>query len=205
MIFIARFFCLIFICSAFFSCKNEGKSTAEDIDNDPQESVITPVPEKKELVKEVVDQENSVMLKSMITPELKTLSSMFVTTGLSDILSKKGGPFTIIGPSNDAFTSLGQLQMNDLLNAANEDKLVVLIKGHVVEESLDSATLVQKIKDGNGSYKIISMSGATYTASREGTEIVITDINGVVARLGKSDIKGANGVVHVVDKVLGVN
>ena len=95
--------------------------------------------------------------------------------------------------------------MNDLLNTVNKDRLMALIKSHVVEGSLDSTTLVQKIKDGNGSYKIISMSGATYTASREGTAIVITDINGVIAQLGKSDIKGANGVVHVMDKVLGVN
>lgn len=205
MNFIARFFFFIIISLSFFSCKNEAKSAIENVDNDITESVIVPTPEKKELTTELEDQVNSVMLKSMVTPELKTFSSMLVTIGLADMLSKKEGPFTLIGPSNEAFTRLGELQMKEILNTANYDELVRLIKSHVIEESLDSTTLVQKIKDGKGSYEIISMSGATYIASREGTTIVITDVKGVAAQIGKSDIKGANGVVHVLDKVLGVN
>ncbi len=205
MNFIARFFFFIIISSAFFSCKNEGKSTIENVDNGSKESVTVPIPEKKELTPELEDQVNSVMVKSMVTPELKTFSSLLVTIGLADILSKKEGPFTLIGPSNEAFASLGELQMKELLNTANTDELVRLVKSHVIEESLDSTTLVQKIKEGKGSYEIISMSGATYIASIEGTTIVVTDIKGVAAQIRKSDIKGANGVVHVLDKVLGVN
>ncbi len=205
MNFIARFFFFIIISSAFFSCKNEGKSTIENVDNGSKESVTVPIPEKKELTPELEDQVNSVMVKSMVTPELKTFSSLLVTIGLADILSKKEGPFTLIGPSNEAFTRLGELQMKELLNTANTDELVRLVKSHVIEESLDSTTLVQKIKEGKGSYEIISMSGATYIASIEGTTIVVTDIKGVAAQIRKSDIKGANGVVHVLDKVLGVN
>jgi uncharacterized surface protein with fasciclin (FAS1) repeats len=210
MNFIARFFFFIIICLTFFSCKNEVKSTVEKTDNSSTESVITPIPEKKELTKiesnkDTEDQVNSVMLKSMVTPELKTLSSMLVTVGLADMLSKKEGPFTIIGPSNEAFSRLGQLQMKEFLNTANKDELVRLIKSHVIEGNLDSATLVQKIKEGKGSYEIISMSGATFIASLEGSTIVITDVKGVAAQVGKSDIKGVNGVVHVLDKVLGVN
>ena len=205
MNFISRFFFFIIISSAFFSCKNEGKSTIENVDNGSKESVTVPIPEKKELTPELEDQVNSVMVKSMVTPELKTFSSLLVTIGLADILSKKEGPFTLIGPSNEAFASLGELQMKELLNTANTDELVRLVKSHVIEESLDSTTLVQKIKEGKGSYEIISMSGATYIASIEGTTIVVTDIKGVAAQIRKSDIKGANGVVHVLDKVLGVN
>jgi uncharacterized surface protein with fasciclin (FAS1) repeats len=97
------------------------------------------------------------------------------------------------------------LQMKELLNMANIDELVRLIKGHVIEGNLDSTTLIQKIKEGKGSYEIISMSGAIYVASREGETIVITDVKGVSAQIGKRDVKGANGVVHVLDKVLGLN
>jgi uncharacterized surface protein with fasciclin (FAS1) repeats len=204
---IARFLFFIIISSAFFSCKNEGKSTIENVDNDSKESLIVPVsiPEKKELTTKLEDQVNSVMVKSMVTPDLKTFTSMLVTVGLVDMLSKQEGPFTIIGPSNEAFTRLGQFQLNELLNTANKDELIRLIKSHVIEGNLDSTTLVQKIKEGKGSYEIVSMSGTTYTVSREGTEIFITDVKGVAAQIGKSDIKGANGVVHLLDKVLGMN
>lgn len=202
MNFITRFLFFIIICSAFFSCKNEVKSTVE---NGSTETVVVSIPEKKELTKEDEGQLNSVMVKSMFTPELKTFSSMLVTIGLVDILSEQEGPYTIIGPSNEAFNSIGKLQMNELLNTANKDGLLRLIKSHVIEGNLDSATLVQKIKEGKGSYELISMSGATYIASREDSFIVITDVKGVAAKIGKSDIKGTNGVVHVLDKVLEVN
>jgi uncharacterized surface protein with fasciclin (FAS1) repeats len=202
---IARFFFFIIICSAFFSCKNDVKSTVDNLDNISSESVLVPVSEGEKLSTGLENQMNSVMVKSMITPELKTFSSMLVTTGLVDMLSKKEGPYTIIGPSNDAFTRIGQLQMKELLNMANIDELVRLIKGHVIEGNLDSTTLIQKIKEGKGNYEIISMSGAIYVASREGETIVITDVKGVSAQIGKRDVKGANGVVHVLDKVLGLN
>jgi uncharacterized surface protein with fasciclin (FAS1) repeats len=210
MNFIARFFFFITICSAFLSCKNEVKSSIENVDNTSTESVIVPVPERKEQIKkeqtkEVKGQINSVMLKSMITPELKTFSSLLVTIGLGDMLSKKEGPFTIIGPSDEAFNRLGQLQMKELLNTANKDELVRLIKGHIIEENLDSATLVQRINKGMGSYEITSMSGEIYIASLDGSTIVITNVKGVIAQVGKSDITAANGVVHILDKVLEVN
>ena len=203
MRFIASFVCLLIAGSTLFSCKEKVKSHSEGVEKGTEKTIVVPVPEKKELTQEEVEQVNSVMLKSMVTPELKTFTSMLVTAGLSDLLSKEKGPFTIIGPSNQAFSAMGQVKMEELLNSANIDKLTTLIKGHVIKGDLDSTTLVQKIKDGNGSYKIITMSGATYIASREDTAIIMTDAAGTVAQLGKSDIKGSNGVVHVVDKLLG--
>jgi len=205
MKFISKFFFFVILSLAFICCKNEAKRTVEKTENYQEKSTVVPVPEKKVLSAELEEEVNSVMLKSMVTPELKTFSSMLVTANLADMLLKKDGPFTLIGPSNDAFDRLGKLQMEELLNTANEDELVRLIKSHVIDDSLDSATLVRKINEGNGSYRIVSMSGATYSATLEGTTIVITDVNGVAAQLEKSDINGVNGVVHVLDKVLAVN
>jgi uncharacterized surface protein with fasciclin (FAS1) repeats len=205
MKFSSRFFFFLLICFTSFSCKNETNSTVENVDKSLKESDIVPVPKKKELTTELNDQVNSVMVKSMITPELKTFTSMLVTTGLVDMLSKKEGPYTVIGLSNEAFSNLDPLKMRELLNTANKNELIKLIKGYIIEGNLDAATLIQKIKAGNGSYQIVSMSGATYNASREGETIIITDVKGADAKIGKSDIKGANGVVHVLDKVLGVN
>lgn len=202
MRFFASFVCLLIASSILFSCKKEVKDPSEGVEKGTEKTVVVPVPKKKDLTQEEVEQVNSIMLKSMVTPELKTFTSMLVTSGLSDLMSKGKGPFTIIGPSNDAFLAMGQLQMKELLNSANLDKLIVLIKGHIIEGVLDSATLVQKIKDGKGSYKITAMSGATYIVSREDTAIIITDAAGASAQLGKSDIKGSNGVVHVLNKVL---
>ena len=213
MNFISKVFLFIFISSAIISCKSEGKRIVENADNDPKEMVVVSSSEKKEQPKEqtkeqpkdIKNQMNSVMLKSMVTPDLKTFSSMLVTVGLADMLAKNEGPFTLIGPSNEAFATLGELKTQGLLNTSNQNELVLLIKSHLIEGALDTETLTQKIKDGNGSYEITTMSGVIYMATLEGTTVVLTDAKGASAQVEKSDVKGFNGVVHVLDAVLGVN
>ena len=209
MNFISKVFLFIFISSAIISCKSEGKRIVENADNDPKEMVVVSSSEKKEQPKEqpkdIKNQMNSVMLKSMVTPDLKTFSSMLVTVGLADMLAKNEGPFTLIGPSNEAFATLGELKTQALLNTSNQNELVLLIKSHLIEGALDTETLTQKIKDGNGSYEITTMSGVIYMATLEGTTVVLTDAKGASAQVEKSDVKGFNGVVHVLDAVLGVN
>ena len=217
MNFISKVFLFIFISSAIISCKSEGKRIVENADNDPKEMVVVSSSEKKEQTKEqpkeqtkeqpkdIKNQMNSVMLKSMVTPDLKTFSSMLVTVGLADMLAKNEGPFTLIGPSNEAFATLGELKTQALLNTSNQNELVLLIKSHLIEGALDTEMLTQKIKDGNGSYEITTMSGVIYMATLEGTTVVLTDAKGASAQVEKSDVKGFNGVVHVLDAVLGVN
>ncbi len=138
----------------------------------------------------------------MVTTELKTFVGMLVTTGLANKLAKEDGPFTILAPSNDAFKNIDVNKMEALLNSANLEQLTVLVNSHIVKASLDSVNLVQKIKEGNGKYKIVTLSGATYTASKEDAEIVLTDKNGNTSVIGKSDISGSNGVLHILNNVL---
>lgn len=195
---IYRIFFLFALTLALFSCKNDTKETV-------QEGEVIPVVEKKVLTQEEKNQVNSVLTKAMVTPEIKTFVSMLVSAGLTDMLIKEKGPFTIIAPSNDAFIALDKTKMNFLLNPVNKEAVTTLLKGHLISGNLDSATLVQNIKSANGSYKIISLSGSTYNATREGTDIVLTDAQGVKAVVGKSDIIGSNGILHVLNAVLGVN
>jgi len=141
----------------------------------------------------------------MVTPELKKFVSMIVTTGLANMLIQQEGAYTILAPSDAALAALDKTKMDFLLNQKNKDALIKLVNSHIVVGVLDSASIVQNIKKGNGSYKIITLSGVTYTATKEGSNIVITDVNEVKAVVGKSDIIGSNGVLHVLDAVLGGN
>jgi uncharacterized surface protein with fasciclin (FAS1) repeats len=194
---------------SLFSCKNEVKSAEENKANVTISDSSESTPENSEPTIEVTPEVknimvNSVMIKTMASPKLKTFSSMLVSAGLADLLMKEEGPFTLLGPSNEAFKRLDQSQLKDLLNSSNKSDLVSLIKSHVIEEDLDTAALDQKIKEGNGSFQVVSMSGASYTISRKGAEIVFTDDNGVSAQIVKGEVKGLNGVAHTLDKVLGV-
>lgn len=209
MSFCRHFFFAILICLSLFSCKNEVKSAEENKANVTISDSSESTPENSEPTIEVTPEVknimvNSVMIKTMASPKLKTFSSMLVSAGLADLLMKEEGPFTLLGPSNEAFKRLDQSQLKDLLNSSNKSDLVSLIKSHVIEEDLDTAALDQKIKEGNGSFQVVSMSGASYTISRKGAEIVFTDDNGVSAQIVKGEVKGLNGVAHTLDKVLGV-
>jgi len=134
---------------------------------------------------------------------LKTFSSAIVSAGLTEVLSNEEGPFTLLAPSNDAFSAIDQSDFNRLLDPNNKGKLTQMLKNHIVKGDIDSATLVQNIKSGNGNYTLETLSGAKLIASMKGADIVIKDSNGTEAVLGKSDIKGSNGVVHVLDTILG--
>ena len=210
MNFSSNFLFVTLIYLSLFSCKNEVKDDTGNEAKSPSSSMVDATPVGSRTTIEV-DSEvrnvivNSIMLKSMITPELKTFSSMIVSAELADLLSKEKGPFTLIGPSNDAFkSSLGQIEMKDLLNAANKDGLVRLVQSHVFKGDLDKVNLGRKIKEGRGSFQIVSMSGSSYTVSRKGEDILFTDQNGVSAQILKGDIKAINGVVHTIDRVFEV-
>jgi uncharacterized surface protein with fasciclin (FAS1) repeats len=198
MISICRNFFLAGLTIAIISCKNDTKDSL-------QEEGVVPVVKKKVLTPEEINQVKSVLAKAMVTPEIKNFVSMLVSAKLTDMLAKEEGPFTIIAPTNDAFKALDKAKMTFLLNPANEEAVTAILKGHIIAGNLDSATLIQNIKSGNESYTIVALSGATYNATLEGTDIVITDAKGAKAVVGKSDVLGSNGILHVIDAVLGLN
>jgi uncharacterized surface protein with fasciclin (FAS1) repeats len=193
-----RLICLLSLSLALVSCKNKTEEPAK-------KQEVAPKVEKKVLSSEETNQVNSIMAKAMVTPELKKFVSMIVTTGLANMLIQQEGAYTILAPSDAALAALDKTKMDFLLNQKNKDALIKLVNSHIVVGVLDSASIVQNIKKGNGSYKIITLSGVTYTATKEGSNIVITDVNEVKAVVGKSDIIGSNGVLHVLDAVLGGN
>jgi len=200
-----RYLYLLAFLFVLLSCKNEKNEQTQQVKDSSQESILVPVPKKKLLSKEEVKQVNSVLARAMYTAELKTFVSLLVTTEQTNMLMNEVGPFTILAPSNSAFEEIDKAKMSYLLNPSNKGKLITLVKSHLIKENLDSASLVQNIKNGQGTYKIITMSGATYTASMDSTAVVLTDVKGRRAVLGKSDINGTNGVLHVLNNVLSIN
>ncbi len=185
------------IILSLFSCKNESKDVSpETVKENLQKKVEAQTPEMKKQI-------NSVMTKAMVTPELKTFTSALVSAGLTDLLSTDEGPFTLIAPNNEAFDQLNKTDLNALLDPQNKGRLTLLLKNHIVKGNVDSAKMVQNIKSGNGSYSLETLSGTKLIATMKGTDIVIKDSKGREAVLGKSDITGSNGVVHVLDTILG--
>lgn len=189
-----------------FSCKEDKKIPVKDTvaEQQAEDARKIETERRQEEVKKQKEQTNSVFAKLMLTPEAKTFTSSVITVSLSDLLLKEEGPFTIFAPSAEAFAQLDEDSKTILNDVTLKASLERIIKTHIVAGRIDSIALTQNIRSGNGSYNIATMSGDTLIATKKGMDIVLKDKNGVKAVLVKSDIIGSNGVVHVLDNVLGL-
>ena len=72
----------------------------------------------------------------------------------------------------------------------------------MVSGNLDASAVVAAIKSGKGKAVLTTVSGGTLTASMEKEKVKLTDESGNSAFVTAADLKGSNGVVHVIDGVL---
>jgi uncharacterized surface protein with fasciclin (FAS1) repeats len=61
---------------------------------------------------------------------------------------------------------------------------------------------VAAIKKGNGKAEVTTVNGAKLTASLKGDKVILTDAKGGVSTVTATDLKGSNGIIHVIDTVL---
>jgi len=193
------FIYILLLATVLYSCKNDSSK----LEPSSTETTLDASENKKqtETIKTRRVQANSVFAKLMVTPETKTFTSSLVTAGITDFLLKGEGPFTIIAPSNMAFEALDKTIRETLLNPKNKENLVVLLKNHIVEGDLSSSDLLQSIKK-NGRHTLKTIGGANLLVYLEEGDIMVKDAKGITAKIGKSDILGSNGKVHIIDAVL---
>lgn len=115
---------------------------------------------------------------------------------------KGKGPFTVFAPTNAAFNKLPEGTVANLLKPENKAQLAKILTYHVVSGNLDAAGVTAAIKSGNGKAVVTTVSGGKLTASLENGKVKLTDEGGNAAYVIAADLKGSNGVVHVIDGVV---
>jgi len=122
----------------------------------------------------------------------------------ADLVStlKGKGPFTVFAPTNAAFSKLPAGTVESLLKAENKAQLAKILTYHVVSGNLDAAAVLAAIKSGNGKAVLTTVSGGKLTASMDMGKVKLTDESGNSAFVIAADLKGTNGVVHVIDGVV---
>jgi uncharacterized surface protein with fasciclin (FAS1) repeats len=104
------------------------------------------------------------------------------------------GPFTAFAPTNAAFaallTELGATSLDDI-DAPTLEKVLTyhVVSGNVLAGSLTEGQTVTTLETGTFT---IGLSGGAK----------ITDENGRISNIIATDVQGANGVIHAIDKVL---
>ncbi len=130
-----------------------------------------------------------------------TLVAAVKAAGLVETLKSKG-PFTVFAPVNEAFGKLPAGTVDFLLKAENKATLAKILTYHVVAGKLDANAVVAAIKAGNGKAVLTTVTGNMLTASIDNGKVKLTDEKGGSAFVTVTDLKGSNGIIHVIDTVV---
>ena len=130
-----------------------------------------------------------------------TLVAAVKAAGLVETLSGKG-PFTVFAPTNAAFEKLPKGTVETLLKPENKATLTKVLTYHVVAGKWDGAAVAKMIKDAGGKAEIKTVSGGKLWAWMKGSDLMITDEKGGMAKVTIGDVNQSNGVIHVIDGVL---
>jgi uncharacterized surface protein with fasciclin (FAS1) repeats len=115
-----------------------------------------------------------------------TLLAAVDAAGLGDTLAD-GGPFTVFAPTDEAFAKLPEGKVESLL--ADPARLTEVLTYHVVPGRVTAA----------------AAAGLSSAPTLQGDELPISIDGGVhvgAANIVSADIEAANGVIHVIDRVL---
>jgi uncharacterized surface protein with fasciclin (FAS1) repeats len=122
----------------------------------------------------------------------------------ADLVStlKSNGPFTVFAPTNAAFAKLPAGTVETLLKPENKAQLSKILTYHVVSGNLDAAAVIAAVNAGNGKAVVPTISGGKLTVTLENGKVKLTDESGNSAYVVAADLKGSNGVIHVIDAVV---
>jgi uncharacterized surface protein with fasciclin (FAS1) repeats len=117
-----------------------------------------------------------------------TLRAALDSTGLDSVLASEG-PYTLFAPPNKAFEALPPGTMEALMTE-RPDRLRTILAHHVVERRLAT-------EEPSEALAVQTMSGDTISLRPTQAGISVEGISVV-----DGDVAAANGLVHVVDRVL---
>ncbi|HEY8781468.1 MAG TPA: fasciclin domain-containing protein [Mucilaginibacter sp.] len=111
---------------------------------------------------------------------------------------KGAGPYTILAPSNTAFSNLPSGKLDSLM--ADPAKLTAVLKGEVLTGKYDKAALIKLL--GSGTPTVTTLDGKLLTLSVTDKHLTFTDSQGNKAKVIAFDMLGTNGVAIGIDAVL---
>lgn len=118
-------------------------------------------------------------------------SELLVATGLNSLLSVRG-PFTLFLPNNVAmqayYSSIGVQSHHGM----TDDSRHALVMNHLIPMQIESGDI------GLGAIREVNGIGDYLVTEFEGADIILNKSSKIVRR----DIRTANGVVHVINKVI---
>jgi uncharacterized surface protein with fasciclin (FAS1) repeats len=127
-------------------------------------------------------------------PRLTTFATAVNVAGLSGVLQGEA-PVTVFVPTNDAFAQMRPGRLAHLLKPGGKRALVTLLEGHVVRGRLAEVTSAGTARR--------TLGDSSIEIERSDASVFVVDRAGNRARVLDGPLRAENGVVYVVDRVLG--
>ena len=122
--------------------------------------------------------------------------------GLADALRQRTS-FTIFAPTDAAFASLTPGELDTLKRPEDKAALVRLLQAHIIPGDYSSARLRFLMRTGKGQTELEDMAQGKLVVTTNGpSNIVLRDAKGKMTDIILYDVRQANGVVFVIDRVL---
>jgi uncharacterized surface protein with fasciclin (FAS1) repeats len=127
--------------------------------------------------------------------DFDTLVTAVQAAGLEETLRGEG-PFTVFAPTDDAFATLPQGTLEQLLADPTGD-LASILTYHVAEGEVMAGDVLEL--DGQ---EVTTVNGATFTVDVSDGDVSLADAAGNRVAVVATDVDASNGVIHVIDGVL---
>lgn len=142
--------------------------------------------------------EQNIYQTAKANPDLSSLVAAIDKAGLSDELSNSAASFTVFAPTNDAFSAFLSANGFNSLNDVPVDVLTSVLLNHVVDGKKMAADLITGYVNTLATFGSTTSHLSLYVNTSAGVTL-----NGS-SKVTAADVKASNGVVHVVDQVIGL-
>ena len=112
------------------------------------------------------------------------------------------GPYTVFVPDDAAFAKLPAGTLDNTTDPQQRAKITSILTYHILPGTVLAEDIGKSIDNAKGKAMMMTVGGQTFTASKDGGNITLTDSAGNVAHITKADDQYSNGVVHHIDAVM---
>jgi uncharacterized surface protein with fasciclin (FAS1) repeats len=105
-------------------------------------------------------------------------------------------------PNDAAFAKLPAGTIGKPTDADQRARITSILTYHILPGTVLAADIDKTIDNAKGKAVMMTVGGQTFTATKDGNDVVLTDSAGNKARVIKADEQFSNGVVHHIDTVM---
>lgn len=143
----------------------------------------------------------NIVENAMNSKDHTTLVAAVKAAGLVETL-QGAGPFTVLAPTNAAFSKLPKGTVDNLVKPENKEMLTKILTYHVLPGKYNASQIWAAVKAGNGKAMMKTVEGEELTFWTKGKNLYVKDAKGNDAKVTIADVNQSNGVIHVIDTVL---